>query len=113
MEWTEIGSRIRRQREYPGCTQDQFAEMLEVTPKFCSNIELGVKGSSAWSGNNIKISIFMLPQRRDAANLFFILDKFFLNTHIFTRFYIPALWCRAPFRGFVPSGRTTRKKEIP
>ena len=46
MEWTEIGSRIRRQREYLGYTREQFAEMLEVTPKFCSDIELGVKGMS-------------------------------------------------------------------
>lgn len=46
MEWTEIGSRIRRQREYLGYTREQFAELLEVTPKFCSDIELGVKGMS-------------------------------------------------------------------
>lgn len=46
MDWTNIGSRIRRQREYLGYTREQFAELLDVTPKFCSDIELGVKGMS-------------------------------------------------------------------
>ena len=46
MEWTEIGGRIRRQREYLCYTREQFAELLGVTPKFCSDIELGVKGMS-------------------------------------------------------------------
>lgn len=46
MDWVAIGSRIRRQREYLGYTRDQFAELLEVTPKFCSDIELGAKGMS-------------------------------------------------------------------
>ena len=46
MEWTEIGKRIRTQREYLGYTREQFAELLDVTPKFCSDIELGVKGMS-------------------------------------------------------------------
>ena len=46
MNWVEIGSRIRTQREYLGYTREQFAELLEVTPKFCSDIELGVKGMS-------------------------------------------------------------------
>lgn len=46
MDWTKIGGRIRKQREYLGYTREQFAEMLDVTPKFCSDIELGVKGMS-------------------------------------------------------------------
>ncbi len=46
MNWANIGSRIRRQREYLGYTREQFAELLDVTPKFCSDIELGVKGMS-------------------------------------------------------------------
>ena len=33
MDWTAIGSRIRKQREYLGYTREQFAELLEVTPK--------------------------------------------------------------------------------
>ena len=46
MDWGSIGARIRKQREYMGLTREQLAELLEVTPKFCSDIELGVKGMS-------------------------------------------------------------------
>ena len=46
MDWIAIGARIRRQREYLGYTRDQFAEVLDITPKFCSDIELGAKGMS-------------------------------------------------------------------
>lgn len=46
MDWVAIGARIRNQREYLGYTRDQFAELLDVTPKFCSDIELGAKGMS-------------------------------------------------------------------
>ena len=41
-----IGIRIRNQREFLGFTREQLAEMIDVTPKFCSDIELGVKGMS-------------------------------------------------------------------
>lgn len=46
MDWGAIGARIRKQREYMDFTREQFAELLDVTPKFCSDIELGVKGMS-------------------------------------------------------------------
>lgn len=46
MNWEEIGKRIRKQREYLGYTREAFAEKLDVTPKFCSDIELGLKGIS-------------------------------------------------------------------
>lgn len=46
MDWTSIGARIRKQREYMGLTREQLAEIIDVTPKFCSDIELGVKGIS-------------------------------------------------------------------
>ena len=46
MNWVEIGGRIRTQREYLGYTRERLAELLEVTPKFCADIELGVKGMS-------------------------------------------------------------------
>jgi len=46
MDWSTIGSRIRKQREYLGLTRELLAERLDVTPKFCSDIELGVKGMS-------------------------------------------------------------------
>ena len=46
MDWGAIGTRIRRQREFLGLTREQLAELVDVTPKFCSDIELGVKGMS-------------------------------------------------------------------
>ncbi len=46
MEKHSIGERIRKQREYLGYTREAFAEKLDVTPKFCSDIELGLKGMS-------------------------------------------------------------------
>lgn len=46
MDWGTIGARIRKQREFMGLTREQLAEKIEVTPKFCSDIELGVKGMS-------------------------------------------------------------------
>lgn len=46
MDWKAIGTRIRKQREYLGYTREQLAEVIEITPKFCSDIELGVKGMS-------------------------------------------------------------------
>lgn len=38
-----MGERIRRQRELLGLTREQLAEKLDVSAKFCSDIELGVK----------------------------------------------------------------------
>ena len=40
MDWVAIGGRIRKQREYLGLTREQFAEKLDITPKFCADIEL-------------------------------------------------------------------------
>lgn len=46
MDWVSVGRRIRRQREYLGYTREQLAELLDITPKFCSDIESGCKGMS-------------------------------------------------------------------
>lgn len=46
MNWENVGKRIRSQRERLGMTREALAEKLEVTPKFCSDIELGLKGMS-------------------------------------------------------------------
>ena len=42
----EIGNRIRVQRELLGYTREEFAEKLNVSSKFCADIEIGVKGMS-------------------------------------------------------------------
>ena len=46
MDWAAIGGRIRKQREQFGYTREVFAEKIDVTPKFCADIELGNKGMS-------------------------------------------------------------------
>lgn len=46
INYHEMGSRIRKQRELLGYTREQLAEKLDVSTKFCSDIELGVKGDS-------------------------------------------------------------------
>ena len=46
IDYKLMGERIRRQRELLGYTREQLAEKLEVSSKFCSDIELGVKGMS-------------------------------------------------------------------
>ena len=53
MDWSAIGKRIRQQREYMGFTREQFAEQIDVTPKFCSDIELGVKGMDRSSEDSV------------------------------------------------------------
>ena len=42
----EMGYRIRKQRELLGLTREQLAEKLNVSSKFCSDIEIGVRGMS-------------------------------------------------------------------
>lgn len=46
INYHEMGDRIRKQRELLGYTREQLAEKLDVSTKFCSDIELGVKGVS-------------------------------------------------------------------
>lgn len=46
MDWVNVGARIRKQREFLGFTREEMAEKIDVTTKFCSDIELGLKGMS-------------------------------------------------------------------
>lgn len=59
INYHEMGIRIRRQRELLGYTREQLAEKLDVSTKFCSDIEIGVKG----------ISIQTLAKLTDLLNL--------------------------------------------
>ena len=42
----DIGKRIQTQRELLGYTRERMAEALDITAKFCADIELGHKGMS-------------------------------------------------------------------
>lgn len=44
--WLEIGKRIKKQRELLGYTREELAEMADITPRFCYDLELGLKGMS-------------------------------------------------------------------
>lgn len=46
LNYMEIGIRIRNLRELLGYSREKMAEYLGVSTKFCSDIELGVKGMS-------------------------------------------------------------------
>lgn len=47
--YTEAGFRIRLLRELNHYTREQFAEMVEISPKFLYEIENGKKGFSAYT----------------------------------------------------------------
>jgi len=59
INYHEMGSRIRKRRELLGYTREQLAEKLDVSTKFCSDIELGIRG----------ISIQTLAKLTDLLNL--------------------------------------------
>lgn len=42
----EIGERIKRRREELLLSREKLAEQLDITPKFCSDIESGSRGFS-------------------------------------------------------------------
>lgn len=42
----EIGALIKSQREFLGITREELAERLDITPRFCYDLELGHKGMS-------------------------------------------------------------------
>ena len=42
----QIGEQIKAAREYAGLTQEQFAEHIDVSPQFVSDMERGVVGVS-------------------------------------------------------------------
>ena len=46
MDLKAIGRRIRFQREQMQLTREELAEKLEVSAKFCADIEYGMKGMS-------------------------------------------------------------------
>lgn len=46
MDAISIGQRLKEQRELQGYTRDQLAELLNITPRFCYDLEQGLKGMS-------------------------------------------------------------------
>lgn len=42
----EIGERIRKRREEFGYSREEFSEMIGISSRFLSDVELGIKGTS-------------------------------------------------------------------
>ena len=57
LDFTAIGKRIRKQREFLGYTREYMAERLQVSVNFCRDVEIGAKGFSLQT--LVKISVFL------------------------------------------------------
>lgn len=53
MDLKAIGRRIRFQRDHLHFTREELAEKLDVSAKFCADIEYGLKGMSMTTLNNL------------------------------------------------------------
>jgi transcriptional regulator with XRE-family HTH domain len=53
MDLKAIGRRVRFQREQMHLTREELAEKLDVSAKFCADIEYGMKGMSISTLNNL------------------------------------------------------------
>lgn len=45
--YSEMGQRIRKQREFLGYSREKFAEEIDISPQFLAEIESGKKGVSS------------------------------------------------------------------
>ena len=41
-----MGERIKKQRKLKGYSREKLAEMADITPRFCYDLELGLKNMS-------------------------------------------------------------------
>ena len=71
LNFIEIGARIRAGREELGLTHEQLAEQLEVSAKFCSDIELGLRGISVKTHRHKRVE-----PTRPKSFIFHILGRF-------------------------------------
>lgn len=46
IDFLEIGERIKKQRLLLGYSRETLAEMVDITPRFCYDLELGLKKMS-------------------------------------------------------------------
>lgn len=75
-----LGSRIREGREKLGYTREQFAEMINLSPRFCYDIEAGQKGVSIDTLKNV-CSVLDLP-----AGYLLDLEELNVEAHEYTVF---------------------------
>lgn len=53
----EMGARIKKQRLLLGYSREKLAEMIGVTPRYCYDIELGLKNMSTQILCNLSLSL--------------------------------------------------------
>ncbi len=57
----EMGERIKKQRQLNGYSREKLAEMADITPRFCYDIELGLKNMSVNTlcklSDSLKVSV--------------------------------------------------------
>ena len=64
----ELGEKIKRVRKLRGLTQEQLAEMVDISPRNLSNIELGVSFVKAETLENIIDSLNITTEELFANN---------------------------------------------
>ncbi len=52
-----MGQRIKEQRKLKGYTREKLAELADITPRFCYDIELGSKNMSLTTLSNIAAAL--------------------------------------------------------
>lgn len=60
MDWSTIGAGIRSQREYMGYTREMFAEIIGITPEFCSDIDTGISSETERKHAEQLIKVFFV-----------------------------------------------------
>lgn len=83
----QIGERIKQAREKGGMTQEQFAELINKTPQFVSDLERGVSGISIETLRTIceKLCISsdsILFAKRDENDVSELTSKFRKMSHV-------------------------------
>lgn len=53
----DIGERVKNQRELLGMTREDLAERLDITPRFCYDLELGLKGMSLATLSKLSVAL--------------------------------------------------------
>ena len=73
MKFGEVGDRIKKCRETQGYTREKFAELIDVTPRFVYDVEMGNKGMSMGTlikvGSVLNVPVDYILLGRDAKNM--------------------------------------------
>lgn len=70
-----VGERIRKQRQLNGYSREKLAELVDITPRFCYDLELGLKNMSVNTlcklSNALHVSVdYILKGASDSFNTY-------------------------------------------